>query len=81
MIDYYRAMFRPSLAPKLTRVDTKTLVIWGEQDPHLGRDLARPSPDRVPSARVEYLPDASHWVLHERPEKVNALLLEHFAQA
>lgn len=81
MINYYRAMFRPSLAPKLTRVDTSALVIWGEQDPHLGRELARPSPDRVPNARVEYLPDASHWVLHERPEQVNALLLEHFAKA
>lgn len=81
MINYYRAMFRPSLAPKLTRIDTSTLVLWGEQDPHLGRDLARPSPDRVPNARVEYLPDASHWVLHERPEKVNALLLEHFSKA
>jgi pimeloyl-ACP methyl ester carboxylesterase len=81
MLDYYRAMFRLSLAPKLTRVETDTLVIWGEQDPHLRRDLARPSPDRVPNARVEYLSDASHWVLHERPEKVNALLIEHFRRA
>jgi pimeloyl-ACP methyl ester carboxylesterase len=81
MINYYRAMFRPSLAPKLTRVDPRTLVIWGEQDPHLGRDLARPSPDRVPNARVEYLSDAGHWVLHERPEKVNALLVDHFSRA
>jgi pimeloyl-ACP methyl ester carboxylesterase len=81
MLNYYRAMIRPSLAPKLTRVDADTLVIWGEQDRHLDRDLARPSPDRVPNARVEYLPDASHWVLHERPEEVNALLLEHFSKA
>jgi pimeloyl-ACP methyl ester carboxylesterase len=81
MLNYYRAMFRLSLAPKLARVETDTLVIWGEQDPHLGRELARPSPDRVPNARVEYVSDASHWVLHERPEKVNALLLEHFQKA
>ena len=81
MLNYYRAMFRLSLAPRLTRIDTDTLVIRGEQDPHLGRELARPSPDRVPNARVEYLLDASHWVLHERPEKVNALLLEHSRKA
>ena len=80
MINYYRAMFRLSLAPELTRVETDTLVIWGEQDPHLGRELARPSADRVPNARVAYISDASHWVLHERPEKVNALLLEHFSK-
>ncbi len=81
MINYYRAMVRPSLAPRLARVDAETLVIWGEQDRHLGRELAQPDPKHVPKARVEYLPDASHWVLHERSEKVNALLLEHFAKA
>ena len=81
MINYYRALLRPSLAPPLTRIETDTLVLWGEQDPHLGRDLAQPDPKLVPNARVEYLPDASHWILHERPEKVNALLLEHFKKA
>ena len=26
--------------------------------------------------RVEYIPDTSHWVMEERPEVVNRLLLE-----
>jgi epoxide hydrolase 4 len=80
MINYYRAVFRPSLAPRVVRIDTETLILWGELDPHLGRDLAQPDPERVPNARVEYFPDASHWILHERPERVNALLLEHFEE-
>jgi pimeloyl-ACP methyl ester carboxylesterase len=80
MINYYRAVFRPSLAPQVARIDTDTLILWGEQDPHLGRDLAQPDPKRVPNARVVYFPDASHWILHERPERVNELLLEHFAK-
>ena len=81
MINYYRAAFRPSLAPPLARIETDTLVIWGEQDQYFGRELAQPDPKLVPNARVVYLPDASHWLLHERPEKVNALLLEHFQKA
>jgi pimeloyl-ACP methyl ester carboxylesterase len=80
MINYYRAMVRPGLAPRVARIETETLVLWGEQDPHLGRELARPDPERVPHARVEYFPDASHWILHERPERVTALLLEHFKE-
>lgn len=75
MLDYYRAMFRPGTAPKLARVEAETLVIWGEDDPHLGRELATPPSDRVPHARVEYIAHASHWVQHEQPKRVNELLI------
>jgi pimeloyl-ACP methyl ester carboxylesterase len=51
------------------------MVIWGERDLFLVPELARPDPDWVPDARVERLPDASHWVQQDRPERVNALLL------
>jgi len=50
-------------------------VIWGQRDLFLVPELARPNPGLVPDARVERLPDASHWVQQDRPEKVNALLL------
>ena len=50
------------------------LVIWGEKDRFLRRELADPPPLWVPNARVERLPDASHWVQQDRPEKVNTLL-------
>ena len=52
------------------------LVIWGEKDRFLVPELAEPPAARVPNARVERLPDASHWVQQDRPEKVNALLLD-----
>jgi pimeloyl-ACP methyl ester carboxylesterase len=29
--------------------------------------------------RIEYIPDTSHWVMEERPEVVNRLLLEFLA--
>jgi len=28
------------------------------------------------NATLTYLPDATHWVAHDEPERVNALLLE-----
>ena len=77
-INYYRALARraPVLARTLRRrIEAPVLVIWGQRDLFLVPELARPNPALVPDARVERLPDASHWVQQDRPEKVNALLL------
>ncbi|HEY6760859.1 MAG TPA: alpha/beta hydrolase [Baekduia sp.] len=61
-----RALFRPIPAP--------VLVIWGEQDRFLMSSMADPDPRLVPDVRVVRLPDASHWVQHDEPERVNELL-------
>jgi epoxide hydrolase 4 len=37
----------------LRRVDTPTLIIWGDQDRYLGRELAEPDRAWVPNMRVE----------------------------
>jgi pimeloyl-ACP methyl ester carboxylesterase len=77
-INYYRALARraPALARTLRRrIEAPVLVIWGQRDLFLVPELARPNPALVPDARVERLPDASHWVQQDRPERVNALLL------
>ena len=78
-INYYRALVRGGpwgLRRALRRIDAPVLVIWGVHDPYLGVELAEPDPTWVPHARVEYLRDASHWVQNDRPEQVNALLLD-----
>lgn len=77
MIGYYRAMFRPSLAPKLRPVNAPVLSIWGVNDPHLALGMATPPPEKVPHATTEFVQDASHWVHQEQPERVNQLLLSH----
>ncbi|MEO8181361.1 MAG: alpha/beta hydrolase [Deltaproteobacteria bacterium] len=76
MINYYRAMFRPSGVVRLKPVDTEALVLWGAQDPYLGRGLAQPGVRWAPRARVEYFPDAGHFIQHERPEAVNERLIQ-----
>jgi epoxide hydrolase 4 len=85
MINYYRAS--PRQPPARTRselraahpVEAPTLVIWGERDRHLGAELAEPYRRDVPNlARVERLPNASHWVQHDEPERVAGLLIEFF---
>ena len=75
MINYYRAMFRRGGSVPMTPVEAPALVIWGELDPHLERELAVPDPRLVPRARVAYVPEASHWVQHDQPARVNELLI------
>lgn len=82
MINYYRAALRQSPGEAMVRlrpVEAPTLVIWGERDRHLGAELAEPLPRWVPDARIEWLPQATHWVQHEEAQRVNELLAEFFA--
>jgi pimeloyl-ACP methyl ester carboxylesterase len=77
MINYYRAAARHvGGVGEWPVIDAPTLVIWGEQDVALRVEMAQPPGELVPNARVERLPDASHWVQVDRPSKVNSLLVD-----
>jgi pimeloyl-ACP methyl ester carboxylesterase len=83
MINYYRAALRqsPKRADALLRpVLAPTLVIWRQRDRSPGPELAEPDRVDVPRLdRVVPLPDASHWVHHDKPERVTELLFDFFA--
>jgi epoxide hydrolase 4 len=77
-MNYYRAAMRRVLtgrAPPSSRIDCPVLVIWGDKDRHLGQEMATPPKELVPNARVEHIPEASHWVQNAAPDRVNELLL------
>jgi pimeloyl-ACP methyl ester carboxylesterase len=78
-LNYYRALFRRNplkARALLRRIETPVMVIWGERDRFLGKELAEPDPFWVPNLRVEWLPEASHFVAEDRPDEVNSLLVE-----
>lgn len=91
-LNYYRASpLRPpteadaavqavTLPPELLRVDLPTLVIWGEQDRALLPSLLNGLETYVPQLQVARLPEASHWVIHEQPDRVCALISDFLAQ-
>ncbi len=82
-INYYRSAIRRAATgttPKQVRIDCPVLVVWGDKDRYLGKELATPPPRFVPNARVVHIPDATHWVQHDAPDRVNELLCEHFAK-
>jgi pimeloyl-ACP methyl ester carboxylesterase len=60
--------------PKIT---APTMVIWGEQDIALEKALTYGmAPLFATPPRMEYIPDAGHWVQQEKPDEVNRLLLD-----
>jgi epoxide hydrolase 4 len=80
-IDYYRAALRRSprsAQAQFRPIPAPVLVIWGVKDRFLTEEMADPDPRWVPDVRVVKLPDASHWVQHDEPERVSTLLIEHF---
>ena len=80
-LNYYRAVFRDALTGRAldasTIIQAPTLLIWAEDDVALGRELTNDMQGLFASEfRIEYVPHTSHWVMEERPELVNRLLLD-----
>jgi pimeloyl-ACP methyl ester carboxylesterase len=78
MLNYYRALARSGTRGTGTgRIDVPTLLIWGERDVAL--DLANADAERlqrwVPQIGLVRIPDASHWVQQDAPERVNEALV------
>jgi pimeloyl-ACP methyl ester carboxylesterase len=77
MINYYRAnaaelgRWGPGRTP---RIETPTLMLWGEQDPFLGLALTKGYQPYVADMTLVRLPGVSHWVQQEAAERVNGVL-------
>jgi epoxide hydrolase 4 len=81
-LNYYRASplypGEPEELPRLSAKDfvvrVPTLVIWGEADTALRPALLEGLEDCVPDLRIERIPEGSHWVVHEFPQRVAVLI-------
>lgn len=77
MLNWYRAFVRkPPPMPANPRIRVPTLLIWGVNDIALGKEMAQPSIDLCDNGRLEFIEEATHWVQHDAPDKVNTLIKE-----
>ena len=78
-VNWYRALIRHPrrLSDPPPRVTAPTLMVWGEDDVAIGKELSYGTEDYVDTFEIHYLPNTSHWVQQEEPATVNRLLLEH----
>lgn len=76
------AMRRYDATPQLAQLSgLPTLVVSAVHDPIAPPFIGRALAAGIPGARYVEIPDASHGVPIQCADRVNALLLEHFAQA
>ena len=86
-VNYYRASpFRPAqdgqpatrlaLDPAEWRTSVPVRVIWGEQDRALSSDLLDGLDQVCSDLKVVRVPDAGHWVVHQKSEEIGRLLHE-----
>ena len=61
---------RLRLEAKDFMVRVPTLVLWGERDTALLTGLLEGLGDCVPDLKLVRVPDASHWIVHEKPALV-----------
>jgi epoxide hydrolase 4 len=77
MLNYYRALVRNLSANRkrgTPNIKVPTLMVWGEADAALGKELTYGTERYVDDLTLRYLPNVSHWVQQEAPETVNQML-------
>lgn len=68
------------MVPAKLMVKVPTLVIWGEKDTALLTGNLEGLDQFVPDLTIKRIPDASHWVVHEKPAEVDGFIRDFIAK-
>ncbi|MEL7507305.1 MAG: alpha/beta hydrolase [Cyanobacteria bacterium J06554_1] len=81
-LNYYRNLLPLLLSPTDWPIlfKTRTLMIWGENDVALGKELTEGTEDYVQDFQIRYIPNCSHWVQQEQPQLVNQYIRTFLAE-
>ncbi len=78
MLNWYRAILKQKLEGMDGRIQVPVELIWGARDAAAGVELAHQSIARCEQGHLELIEDATHWVQHEQPERVQHLIERFF---
>jgi len=79
MLNYYRNAFSNMGKQNWSILQVPTLMIWGEEDTALGKELTYGTQEYVKDFQIRYIPNCSHWVQQEEPALVNQYMREFIA--
>lgn len=80
-LNYYRNALQQTLTERNWQtLYVPTLMIWGEEDIALDKELTDGVETYVHDFQIQYIPNCSHWVQQEQPELVNQYI-RHFLTA
>ena len=77
MLNYYRNFTQQKvLSEDWSVLEVPTLMIWGEEDSALGKELTYGTAAYVRNLQIRYISNCSHWVQQEQPQLVNQYMRE-----
>jgi epoxide hydrolase 4 len=77
MLNYYRNLWGSNFLQESWDVlYVPTLMIWGENDVALGKELTLGTQDYVKDLEIRYISNCGHWVQQEQPQLVNQYIRE-----
>ncbi len=80
-INYYRNVISSDwLNIKWQVLTMPVLMIWGEDDSFLGKELTYGTEEYAQDFQIHYVPNCGHWVQQERPELVNQYICDFLAE-
>lgn len=79
MLNWYRAL--PLARPLLSIIEVPIQVIWGDRDTALDAALAEAGLRFCAKGTSVHLPQASHWLHHEEPDRVAARTIDFLRSA
>jgi pimeloyl-ACP methyl ester carboxylesterase len=71
-----RPTLEKEITPNLGKIQTPTLIMWGDGDPYVPLDFAKKLKDDIPNSTLQVVLRTGHFEIEERPEEVRALLKE-----
>lgn len=79
-LNYYRNFWQQGLLSHNWGIlEVPTLMIWGEDDTALGKELTYGTEAYVRDFQIKYISNCSHWVQQEQPQLVNQYMREFLA--
>jgi len=78
MINWYRSVIQQPPQSPDPRVKVPTLILWGKKDAYLKSEMAQGSVELCDNGKLVYFDNATHWIQHEEPDRVNQLMNEFF---
>jgi epoxide hydrolase 4 len=80
ILNYYRNITQHKMLKENWGIlQVPTLMIWGEKDTALGKELTYGTEAYVKDFQIKYIPNSSHWVQQEQPEFVNKYICDFLA--
>jgi pimeloyl-ACP methyl ester carboxylesterase len=80
MINVYRAEFRREPLPNEGRPSVPVRYVFGGHDAYIPKQASRLTAELIGDAAVVELPEGTHWLPLEEPERIGALLVDFFGQ-